>query len=80
MPTRTFARYRNSCSIWAFKLVGIDYILDVGDPYELAVVMKDAFDQGVSAQSFIRDIFADDLASAMNDSIMAAEAEEAGET
>lgn len=80
MPNRTFHRYRSSCSTWAIRLVGIDDILDADDPYELAVVMKDAFDQGVSAQSFIRDIFADDLASALNDSIMAAEAEEAGET
>lgn len=80
MPTRTFARYRSSCATWAIRLVGIDDILDADDPYELAVVMKDAFDQGVPAQAFIRDIFAEDLASTMNDSIMAAEAEETGET
>lgn len=72
----TYEQFRQDCAIEAERLVGLSDILDDGDPYELDVAMADAFRCGDTPEQFIRDIFAEDIASAMNDRIMEAEAME----
>lgn len=49
------------------------------DPYDLAEVAKTDFESGFSPESFVREVFADDISSREHDEQMQIEALEAGD-
>lgn len=75
---KAFASWKKKAVRHGKKIGACDSdIWDDDDPYDLAVVAKDAFDKGTTPAAFIEEIFADDIASRANDRLMEEEALEA---
>jgi hypothetical protein len=47
----------------ASDLAGVDDILAEDDPYDLAEVMQDSYDEDLTPEDFVQEHFADDIAS-----------------
>lgn len=77
---RAFTNWKRKALRHGKKIEACDGdIWDDDDPYDLAVVAKEAFDKGTAATAFIEEIFAEDIASHAHDRMMEKEALEAEE-
>jgi hypothetical protein len=70
--TERFVAWKKKATAYARKLdlVGGDDVFGHDDPYELLEAAHAAFTNREDPKSFIRDVFAEDLASRANDEVM----------
>lgn len=63
----SFEEWKERCASVAEDLLGLDDILAEDDPYDLFLAMEEAYENEEDPESFIREIFADELASREHD-------------
>lgn len=79
MPKKTFDRWCEKAQKHATSLNLPDGLWDEDDPYDLLEAAKAAYEEGRDPDEFVREIFADELASMEYDRLMSEEAEEYAE-
>lgn len=67
MPIRSkkidpFESYKSDCNELAKQLARVNDLLDEDDPHDVMGDMEEAFEEDISAEEFIREAFADDIA------------------
>jgi len=66
----TFEEWREAVGRHARELVGLDDALAADDPYNLFESMPDAHASGQGPEEYVREMFADDLASREHDELL----------
>lgn len=66
----TFEEWRSEVGRHAEELLGLGDALDEDDPYELFESMPGAHAAGQDPEAFVREMFADDLASLEHDELL----------